>query len=146
MQIAWSSGDPGNECVHLERTSKAKPDIKLAVLKCESPQDMMSKGLMPSEWGDKCDRLNTAAVQCGVDSVFPVLVEDGKLSRRWHFFTVFTNENDNWCYFGQRRVTFDSVTGQWNCQCRNINSLLRPAHDGNAVDFLGVAMHPSSQL
>lgn len=93
MQIAWLSGNPGKECAHLERTSKAKPCIKPAVLTCESLQDMMSKGLMSSDWGDKWDNLNTAARQCGVDSVFPVFVEDGEQSKRWHFFSRFTSES-----------------------------------------------------
>lgn len=106
MQIAWSTGNPGKECSHLERTSKAKPYIKPAVLTTTSLQDMLSKGLMSSEWGDKCAELNTASIKWGVDSVFPVLVENGEHSQRWHFFSVFTNETDNWCQFGRTRVTF----------------------------------------
>ena len=84
MQIAWSSGNPGKECWHLERTSKAKPYIKSAVLTSTSLQDMLSRGLLSSEWGDKCAELNTAAIKCGVDSVFPV--ENGEHSQHWHFF------------------------------------------------------------
>ena len=46
MQIARSSGNPGKECKHLERTKNAKP----AVLISASLQDMLSKGIMSSEW------------------------------------------------------------------------------------------------
>lgn len=125
MQIALSSGNPGKECSHLERTSKAKLYIKPGVLNTGSLQDMMSKGLMSTEWGDKCEKLNMAAIQCGVDSVF---VEDGEQSKRWHSFSIFTNESDNWCYFGRTRVTFDSVAGQWNCQCRGTGQSHRCVH------------------
>lgn len=51
MQIAWSSGNPGKECVHLERTKNAKQYMTPAVLKSASLQDMLSKGLMSSDWG-----------------------------------------------------------------------------------------------
>ncbi|XP_054873909.1 uncharacterized protein LOC129350679 [Amphiprion ocellaris] len=33
-------------------------------------------------------------------------------------FSVFTNTIDNWCKFGRTRVSFDFVSGKWNCQCR----------------------------
>ena len=77
-----------------------------------SLQDMLSKGLMSSEWGEKCAELNTAAIKCGGDSVFPVFVENGEHSQRWHFFSVFNNETDNWCQFGRTRVPCDSVAKQ----------------------------------
>ena len=127
MRIAWSSGNPGKECVHLERTTNAKPYAKPAILTSTSIQDMQSKGLMSSEWGVKCEELNNAATKCGVDSVFPVFGEEGN-SQRWHFFSVFTNETDNWCQFGRTRVTFDAVAGQWNCQCRGTRESHRCIH------------------
>lgn len=128
MQIAWSSGNPGKECAHLERTANAKSYIKPAALTSTSLQDMLSKGLMSSEWGEKCAALNTAATNSGVDSVFPVFVGDEKHSQRWNFFSVFTNEMDNWCQFGRTRVTFDSVAGQWNCPCRGTGKSHRCIH------------------
>ncbi|XP_068584524.1 uncharacterized protein, partial [Cebidichthys violaceus] len=128
MQIAWSSGNPEKECVHLERTKTAKPYAKPAVLTSTSLQDMVSKGLMTSEWGDKCEKLNIAANNNGVDSVFPVFFGDEGYSQRWYFFSVFTNEMDNWCHFGRTRVTFDSVGGQWNCQCRGTGRSHRCIH------------------
>ena len=82
---------------------------------------------MSSEWGDKCAELNTAAAQSGVDSVFPVFGEKGG-SQRWHFFSVFTNHIDNWCRFGRTRVTFDAVSGQWNCPCRGTGRSHRCIH------------------
>ncbi|KAL7369719.1 hypothetical protein ABVT39_006702 [Epinephelus coioides] len=118
MRIAWSSRNPGKECIHLERTKRGKPYTKPAVLTSTSLQDMLNKGLMSSEWGVKCEELSNAAKNLGVDSVFPVYFKDEGYSEQWHFFSVFTNETDNWCQFGRTRVTFDAVAGQWNCQCR----------------------------
>lgn len=118
MQMARFSGNPGKECVHLERTKNAKPYVKPVVLTSKSLQDMLSRGLMSSEWGAKCEALDSAAKQCGVDSVFPVCYEDQGPSQQWYFFSVFTNETDHWCQFQRTRVTFDSVTRKWNCQCQ----------------------------
>lgn len=118
MKIAWSSGNPGKECAHLERTKNAKPYIKPAELQCTTLQDMLSKGLMSSEWGAKCQELNNTAITHGVDSVFPIFFIDEGYSARWYFFSVFTNLTDNWCQFRRTRVTFDSVVGRWNCQCQ----------------------------
>lgn len=50
MWIAQSSGNPGKECIHLERTNRGKPYTKPAALTSTSLQDMLSKGLMSSEW------------------------------------------------------------------------------------------------
>lgn len=118
MQIAWSSGNPGKECAHLERTKNAKSYVKPAVLQCTSLKEMLSKGLMSSEWAVKCEELNNAANNHGVDSVFPIFFGDEGYSKRWYFFSVFTNKTDNWCQFGRTRVTFDAMVGQWNCQCQ----------------------------
>ncbi|KAL7402512.1 hypothetical protein ABVT39_015981 [Epinephelus coioides] len=128
MRIAWSSGNPGKECIHLERTNRGKPYTKPAVLTSTSLQDMLSKGLMSSEWGVKCEELNNAAKNLGVDSVFPVYFKDEGYSEQWHFFSVFTNETDNWCQFGRTRVTFDAVAGKWNCQCRGTGKSHRCIH------------------
>ena len=70
MQI--SSGNPGKECVHLERTKNAKSYVKPAVLQCNSLKDMLSKGLMSS----KCEQFNNTANNRGVESVFPVFFGD----------------------------------------------------------------------
>ncbi|XP_030581204.1 uncharacterized protein LOC115777435 [Archocentrus centrarchus] len=128
MEMARSFGNPGKECVHLERTKNARPYVKPATLTSESLQDMLSSGRMSSEWGVKCEELNTVAKQCGVDSVFPVCFGDQGSSQRWYFFSVFTNETENWCRFKRTRVTFDSVTGQWNCQCRGTSRSHRCIH------------------
>lgn len=72
MQITWSSGNPGKECIHLEWSKNAKRYIKPAVLKLDSLQDMISKGLMSSDWGVQCEKMDLAAKNTNVDSVFPV--------------------------------------------------------------------------
>ncbi|XP_059188087.1 uncharacterized protein si:ch211-10d23.5 [Centropristis striata] len=128
MRIAHSSGSPGKECLHLERTNRGKPYSKPAALTSTSLKDMLSKGLMSSEWGVKCEELNNAANNLGVDSVFPICFKDEGYSERWHFFSVFTNETDNWCQFGRTRVTFDAVAGQWNCKCRGTGKSHRCIH------------------
>ncbi|XP_033970117.1 uncharacterized protein LOC117469770 [Trematomus bernacchii] len=128
MKIAWCSGNPGKECVHLERTKSAKPYSQPAVLTSTSLQDMLSKGLMSSEWGTKCEKLYTAATTNGVDSVVPVFFGDEGYSKRCLFFSVFTDERDNWCRFGRTRVTFDTVAGQWNCQCQGTGTSHRCIH------------------
>ncbi|KAM4559246.1 uncharacterized protein PAE49_013719 [Odontesthes bonariensis] len=128
MRIAGTSGNPGKECIHLERANRGKPYTKPAVLTSTSLQDMLSKGLMSYEWGVKCEELNNAANNLGVDSVFPVYFKDEGYSERWHFFSVFTNETENWCQFGRTRVTFDAVAGQWNCQCRGTAKSHRCIH------------------
>lgn len=113
MQIAWSSRNPGKECVHLERTKHAKQYVKPAVLQSTSLQEMLQKGLMSSDWGRKCVEIDNAAKTCKVDSVFPVSFGDKGSPQRWYFFPIFTNDTDNWCQFGRTRVTFDSVSGKW---------------------------------
>lgn len=73
MQIACSSGNPGKECIHLERTKHAKRYMNPAVLKLDSLKDMLCKGLMSSDWGEKCKAMDIAAINNNIDSVFPVL-------------------------------------------------------------------------
>uniref|UniRef100_A0A096MCW4 C2H2-type domain-containing protein n=1 Tax=Poecilia formosa TaxID=48698 RepID=A0A096MCW4_POEFO len=124
MQIAWSSGNPGKECVHLERTKHAKQYVKPAVLKSASLQDMLSKGLMSSEWAAKCENLDLAVKNINVDSVFPVIFGENKVPQR----CIFTNETDSWCQFGRTRVVFDSVAGKWNCQCKGSGKSHRCIH------------------
>ncbi|XP_036943300.1 uncharacterized protein LOC119013056 [Acanthopagrus latus] len=128
MQIAWSSGNPGKECKHLERTKNAKSYAKPAVLTSASLKDMLSKGLMSSEWGVRCENLNLDSNKLGLDSVFPVIFEDEGYSKRWVFFSVFTSQTDNWCQFGRTIVMFDTVAGQWNCQCRGTGTSHRCIH------------------
>ncbi|XP_047248739.1 uncharacterized protein si:ch211-10d23.5 [Girardinichthys multiradiatus] len=85
---------------------------------CFTLQDMLSKGLMSSDWGLKCEQMDIEAKNSEVDSVFPVSFGDKGQSQRCFFFSVFTNEADSWCQFGRTRVMFDAVAGKWNCQCR----------------------------
>lgn len=148
MQIAWSSGNPGKEYMHLERTKNAKCYVQPAALQCTSLKDMLSKGLMSSEWGLKCEQLNNAANNHGVDSVFPLFFGDVGYSNRWYFFSVFTNEKDSWCQFGRTRVTFDAVVGQWNCQCQGTGRSHRCVHRmmGMWWIFSRVPRHPSVHL
>ncbi|XP_070404893.1 uncharacterized protein [Nothobranchius furzeri] len=128
MQIAWSSGNPGKECVHLERTKHAKQYVKPAELTPASLKVMLEKGLMSTEWGEKCEKLDTDAKNCKVDSVFPVNFGEKGHSQRWFFFSVFTNKTDNWCQFRRTRVTFDAVVGKWNCQCKGSQRSHRCIH------------------
>lgn len=44
------------------------------------------------------------------------------------FFSVFTNQTDNWCYLGRTMVTFDSVAGKWNCPRRGTGRSHRCIH------------------
>lgn len=83
---------------------------------------------MSSEWALKCEELHKAATDSGTDCVFPVFLGDEGYSDRWYYFSVFTNENDNWCRFGRTRVMFDSVAGQWNRQCRGTEKSHRCVH------------------
>lgn len=128
MLIGGSSGNPGKECVHLERTPHADAYTPPASLTVQSLQAMKDKGLISKEWSEKCESMHKAALENLVDTVYPIFYGDMGYSKRWVFFSVYTDQMDNWCKFGRTRVTFDSVSGKWNCQCRGTGKSHRCLH------------------
>lgn len=128
MQIAITSGNPGNECLHLERTKHAQPYSKPADLTLHSLDDMSKKGLISKEWTEKCLQLKDSANKAGVDCIVPISFSTETKEHRWHFFSVFTNKQDIWCRFSRTRVTFDAGVGQWHCQCRESGASQRCLH------------------
>lgn len=128
MKIAGTSGNPGKECVHLERTQHAAPYSPAASLTLLSLQQMQDKGLISKEWSKKCEELHNSAVKNGVDTVYPIFYGDMGYSDRWVFFSVYTDKKDNWCPFGRTRVSFDALSGRWNCQCRGTGQSHRCLH------------------
>ncbi|XP_076841396.1 uncharacterized protein LOC143485752 [Brachyhypopomus gauderio] len=119
MKIGLESGNPGIECQHLHRTNRAIPYSQPPVLRLDSLQLMVDRGLVSTSQKDECVGLNSKSLSVGADSVFPIFWGEHGLSERYVYFSVFTGMKDNWCQFGRTRVTFDSQTGQWHCQCRN---------------------------
>ncbi|XP_049339084.1 uncharacterized protein LOC125804022 [Astyanax mexicanus] len=118
MAIALKSGNPGMECQHLERTNKAVAYAPPPLLTEKSLQSMSDRGLISSTRQQECWDLNAKARSQETDCVFPIFWEEQSLSGRFIYFSVFTNQKDNWCQFFRTRVTFDRQAGQWHCQCR----------------------------
>ena len=117
MKIGRASGNPAKECIHLERTKHADPYARPASLTLHSLKEMHDKGLISKEWSEMCEELHGTAAEHGVDTVCPIIYGDMGYSKRWVFFSVYTDKIDNWYKFGRTRVSFDSGSGRWNCQC-----------------------------
>ncbi|XP_047453795.1 putative zinc finger protein 840 [Mugil cephalus] len=117
METGRLSGNPSKECEHLLRTRYVKSYTPPAILTLESLKEMERKGLISKEWSEQCELLHGTAAENGVDSVYPILYGDMGYSKRMMFFSVYTDKSDNWCKFGRTRVSFDSVSGKWSCQC-----------------------------
>lgn len=128
MQIAITSGNPGKECLHLERTKNARPYLKPADLTLKSLKEMHKKGLVSKEWTEKCLELKDSADKARVDCIAPIRFTTEAEEHRWHFFSVFTNKQDSWCRFSRTRVTFDAEVGQWHCPCRESGASHRCLH------------------
>ncbi|KAL7396910.1 hypothetical protein ABVT39_013480 [Epinephelus coioides] len=133
MDIAKASGNPGKECIHLERTKYASPYVPPASLKKDSLQEMLNKGLLSTEWSQRCHDLHSAASTKGIESIYPILYGHGGFSKRWLFFSVFTDKKDNWCLFERTMVSFDSVGGKWHCPCRERGQSRRCVHHMMAI-------------
>ncbi|CAM4298492.1 unnamed protein product [Leuciscus chuanchicus] len=117
MSIAAQSGNPGKECYHLERTRKALSYIPPPILKNESVNEMVEKGLISTSRQEECVALHQRAYSEEVDCVFPIFWGEHSLSDRYVFFSVYTGEKDNWCRFGRTISTFDTKSGKWHCKC-----------------------------
>uniref|UniRef100_A0AAQ4PPL1 C2H2-type domain-containing protein n=1 Tax=Gasterosteus aculeatus aculeatus TaxID=481459 RepID=A0AAQ4PPL1_GASAC len=128
MDVATASGNPGKECVHLERVKHADPYVPPESVKKNSLQEMLDKGLISTEWSERCEELHTAAASRGTDSVNPIFYGLAGFSKRWLFFSIFTDKKDNWCRFERTMVSFDSVAGQWHCPCREMGRSHRCVH------------------
>lgn len=133
MDIAKSSGNPGKECVHLERTKYASPYVPPASLKKDSLKEMLSKGLLSTEWSERCHDLHSAASSKETESIYPISYGHGGFSKRWLFFSVFTDKKDNWCLFERTMVSFDSVGGKWHCPCHERGQSRRCVHHMMAI-------------
>ncbi|XP_072563139.1 uncharacterized protein [Paramormyrops kingsleyae] len=118
MAIALKSGNPGMECQHLVRTNKALAYTPPPPLAETSIQLMSDRGLISRTAQKECLDMNAKAHSEGIDCVFPVFWDETSISERFMYFSVFTNKKDNWCKFSRTRVTFDSQSGKWHCQCR----------------------------
>ncbi|XP_055023112.2 uncharacterized protein [Misgurnus anguillicaudatus] len=117
MNIAAQGGDPGKECLHLERTRNSLPYITPAVLCNESINEVVDKGIVSSSRREECISLFQRAQSEEVDCLLPIFLGKHGLSERYIYFSVFTGEKDNWCRFGRTISTFDTKLGKWHCQC-----------------------------
>ncbi|XP_072571686.1 uncharacterized protein [Paramormyrops kingsleyae] len=118
MADALKRGNPGMECKHLERTNKALAYTTPPLLAEKSLQLMSDRGLISRTAQKECLDMNAKAHSEDIDCVFPVFWDENSISERLIYFSVFTNKKDNWCKFARTRVTFDSQSGKWHCQCR----------------------------
>ncbi|KAM8862762.1 uncharacterized protein AB9W97_017970 isoform 2-T3 [Spinachia spinachia] len=131
MDVAKASGNPGKECVHLERVKYADPYVPPESVKNHSLQEMLDKGLISSEWSERCKELHTAADERGTESIHPIFYGLAGFSKR--FFSIFTDKKDNWCRFERTMVSFDSVAGQWHCPCSERGQSHRCVHHTMAM-------------
>ncbi|XP_073668887.1 uncharacterized protein [Paramisgurnus dabryanus] len=118
MRIGVESGNPGLECIHLQRTNRAVCYSTPASLREDSLQSMVDNGLLSKTRQDECVQLRNQSIAGGVDCVFPIIWHE-QTSVRFFYFSVFTGVKDSWCQFERTRVSFDSHLGKWHCQCRN---------------------------
>ena len=115
MAIQARAGNPGFECIHLQRASQ--PYVRQESLHLESLREMKRQTLMTKHWRKQCTEINDLAGEKTIPTVFKISLNQE--SNRWIFFSVFTGtKNDNWSKFGRTIVTFDSVAGKWHCPCR----------------------------
>ncbi|XP_073672001.1 uncharacterized protein [Paramisgurnus dabryanus] len=118
MRIGVESGNPGLECIHLQRTNRAVCYSAPASLREDSLQSMVDNGLLSKTRLDECVQLRNRSIAGGVDCVFPIIWHE-QTSVSFFYFSVFTGVKDSWCQFKRTRVSFDSHLGKWHCQCRN---------------------------
>lgn len=111
----------------LERTKHAKQYVKPAVLKSASMQDMLSKGLMSSDWCVKCEQMDITS-KTAKWIVSPLFLLEIKDPLSDSFFSLCIHKWSRRCWFGRTRVNFEAVAGKWNCQCKGTGKSHRCIH------------------
>ncbi|MGH0152716.1 UNVERIFIED_CONTAM: hypothetical protein FKN15_023200, partial [Acipenser sinensis] len=114
MALANRSGNPGMECCHLQRTVHSLPYSPPNQLCQHSLDSLLSKGLKSNFRKDECASMASQASIEGACAVYPLLYD----AHGFFYFSVYTGKQDYWCRFGRTKVTFDTKTGHWYCQCK----------------------------
>lgn len=54
---------------------------------------MKDKGLISKEWSDQCESMHKVALENLVDTVYPIFCGDMGFSKRWVFFSIYTEQH-----------------------------------------------------
>lgn len=113
----------GRECLHLDRVRSLKPHTPPPLLESCAIKEMYNKGLISSARKEDCEKVHKLATEDGSVCVFPIFYGEYGYSKRYAYFSVYTGKLDSWCRFGRTRVTLDTLTGKWSCQCKGTKKI-----------------------
>lgn len=108
--------NPSIECEHLESVKFAEPikdeSVDPRFLKKLSEINVISNATL-----ENCLQLLAISKKNSVPLVTCLDFKALGYSGRIHYYSVYTNKNQYFCKFGRVRVSFDSESGEWSCEC-----------------------------